>query len=131
MAIVNGVTEAERQTGIPKTTIDYWSHRPEFEQLRTKTRDEVGEQMWAAIQIGVREVLKGLEQDAPLRDKATAVGILYDKFALLTGSATSRTEARDITGTISDGELIAAVREAVEIAGAGGDPSPGEDSAAR
>ena len=129
-ATLSTVEAAAAATGIPRTTIDYWMDQPEFVELRSKTRDAVADEFWTAIQVGVKEVAKGLLGDAPLRDKATAVGILYDKHALLTGSATSRTEARDITGTISDGELVAAVREAVEIAGGGGDPSPSEDPSA-
>jgi hypothetical protein len=129
-ATLSTVEAAAAATGIPRTTIDYWMDQPEFVELRYKTRDAVADEFWTSIQVGVKEVAKGLLGDAPLRDKATAVGILYDKHALLTGSATSRTEARDITGTISDGELVAAVREAVEIASGGGDPSPGEDPAA-
>ncbi len=129
-ATLSTVEAAAAATGIPRTTIDYWMDQPEFVELRNKTRDAVADEFWTAIQVGVKEVAKGLLGDAPLRDKATAVGILYDKHALLTGSATSRTEARDITGTISDGELVAAVREVVEIASGGGDPSPSEDPAA-
>ena len=126
-ATLSTVEAAAAATGIPRTTIDYWMDQPEFVELRSKTRDAVADEFWTAIQVGVKEVAKGLLGDAPLRDKATAVGILYDKHALLTGSATSRTEARDITGTIADAELIAAVAEAQQIASGGGDPSPGED----
>lgn len=103
--------------GIPRTTLAYWMDDPQFVALRQKTRDQVAEEMWTAIQVGVHEVAKGLLGEAPLRDKATAVGILYDKHALLTGGATGRTEARDITGSLSDNDLISAIREADRIAG--------------
>lgn len=120
IASLSSVEAASEQLGIPRTTIDYWMDRPEFVELRSKTRDQVADEMWTAIQVGLAEVVKGLKDEAPLRDKATAVGILYDKHALLTGSATSRTEARDITGSLSDGDIIAAIREADRLAGSEG-----------
>jgi len=122
IAVVEGATRAAEDTGIPRKTIEYWLDRPEFAELRLKTRDQVADQMWAAIQIGLREVAKGLEGEAPLRDKSVTLGILYDKHALLTGMATSRSESRDLTGTMSDAELIAAVAEADEITGEERDP---------
>jgi hypothetical protein len=116
-ATLTSVEAAAASTGIPRTTIDYWMDRPEFVELRQKSREAVADEMWTAVQIGVREVVKGLSGDAPLRDKATAVGILYDKHALLMGMATTRSESRDLTGTLADGDLISAVREAEQIAG--------------
>lgn len=117
LAVVEGQRDAAERLGIPQTTINYWMHHPEFVELRSKSRDEVADQLWAAIQMGVAEVARGLsDPQAALRDKVVALGILYDKHALLTGSATARTEARDITGTISDAELVAIVREADRIA---------------
>src|SRR6185369_6839784 len=105
--------------GIPNTTIRYWLDQPEFVELRTKTRDEVGDQFWAAIQVGLDEVAKGLRSDAPLRDKSVALGILYDKHALLTGGATARSENRDITGTLSDNDVLTALRYADDLSRAG------------
>lgn len=130
LAMAKGTTQAAEQLGIPETTVGYWVRHPEFAELRAKTRDAVADEMWATIQIGIREVAKGITGDAPLRDKATALGILYDKHALLTGAATSRSEARDITGTVSDAELIAAVREVERITDPGRAPVPAEDAPA-
>ena len=124
VAVVKGQRQAAEELGVPQTTLSYWMHHPDFAELRSKTRDEVADEMWAAIQLGVREVAKGIVGEAPLRDKATALGILYDKHALLTGAATCRSENRDITGTVSDGELIAALREVERIASEGGTPAP-------
>ena len=114
-------TEAASETlGIPRRTIGYWMEQPAFAALRQQTREQVAEKFWSAIQIGVDQVAIGLQNPkAPLRDKATALGILYDKHALLTGSATSRSESRDLTGTMSDAELVAAVREAERITSEG------------
>jgi|SRR5262245_8494242 len=130
IALVEGVTEAERQTGIPKQTIDYWTQLPEFGHLRTTAREAVADRFWAGIQIGLAEVVKGLKGDAPLKEKAQALGIMYDRHALLTGGATGRTEQRDITGTLSDAELAAALLEAESVLSGTGnteaDPRPPE-----
>lgn len=112
LALLTSVEAAAEAEGIPRTTLDYWMDRPEFVGLRSKTRDQVADEMWTAVQVGLREVVKGLAGDAPLRDKSVALGILYDKHALLTGMATSRAESRDLTGTLSDADIIAALREA-------------------
>lgn len=106
IAVVDGVTDAERQTGIPKQTIDYWLRQDDrFGQLRTRAREEVAEDFWVGIQIGLDEVTKGLrDAGTPLRDKAAALHELGDRFALLTGAATSRTERRDLTDNLDDGE---------------------------
>jgi len=120
MAVVEGTTAAAEHAGVPESTLRYWMDRPEFAALRDKTRDQVADEMWATIQVGIKAVAEGLSSDAPLRDKATAVGILYDKFALLTGAATSRMEARDISGTLSDIDILDALREAQHLATGGG-----------
>jgi hypothetical protein len=129
-ATISSTEAASESLGIPRTTIAYWLDQPEFVALRQKTRDQVAEAMWSAIQLGLDEVAKGLRGEAPLRDKATALGILYDKHALLTGGATGRTESRDITGSLADADIIAAIREAEQATGAvrsaAEDPVPAE-----
>jgi hypothetical protein len=115
LAAARGVTVAGEITGIPKTTIQYWADSEEFAYLRTTAREKVVETFWAAVQVGLDEVVKGFRTDASLKDKAVALATVYDRHALLTGGATNRSESRDITGTLSDSELIAAVREAERI----------------
>lgn len=119
-ASLTSTEAAAEATGIPRTTIAYWLDKPEFVALRQKTRDQVADEMWAAIQVGVREIAKGLSDEAPLRDKATAVGILYDKHALLTGGATGRTESRDITGSLSDNDVLGAIQAAADLTSGSG-----------
>jgi hypothetical protein len=130
IATVEGVTEAERQTGIPKTTIQYWGDKPEFAHLRTTARDKVADEFWIGIQIGLKAVVAGFDGDASVKDKAMALGTIYDRHALLTGMATSRSESRDLTGTMPDADLIAAVDEADAITSSGRteteDPIPAE-----
>ena len=115
IAVVEGVTAAERQTGIPKNTIQYWTQKPEFVHLRTTAREDVIEQLWIGIQVGIEEVTAGLRGTGNVHHKAMALQTLAERYALLTGGATARTEARDITGTITDVELAAAITEAESV----------------
>jgi hypothetical protein len=117
IAMAEGVTEAERQTGIPKETIHYWLRQPEFAHLRTTARETVAEDFWAGVQIGIDEVTKGLrDPNVPLKDKAIALGTIYDRFALLTGSATSRTEHRELLADFDDHERDAMAEWLRELA---------------
>ena len=104
IALVSGDSEAARQTGIPVRTINEWRSSPEFAELRARTREEVADLYWATVQEGIEQVRIGLGGEQPLRDKAQAVGILHDRWALLTGQATSRTEHRDLTADLDDHE---------------------------
>ncbi len=104
IAVADGVTAAERQTGIPKQTTDYWQSKPEFGHLRTTARETVAEQFWIGIQVGLREVIKGIEGDAPLREKAEAMKVMADRYALLTGAVTARTETIRLTDGMDDHE---------------------------
>lgn len=117
IAVVEGVTRAEEQTGIPKETIQYWTHDPLFAQLRTRARDEFLAEMWAGVQVGVRALIDGLQStEPPLRDKSQAVDVLARNYQLMSGAATSRTETKELTDGLSDDEkdqLRKAIRAAV------------------
>jgi len=120
IAVVDGVTQAERVTGIPKQTIDYWLDKPEFGHLRTTAREKVIEQFWVGIQVGVEQVIAGLKGDAMLHHKADALRTLTEKFALLNGEATDRMESRDLTDIFDDHETRAIVDAAREYVGRAG-----------
>jgi len=125
IAVVEGVTRAEETVGIPKETIQYWTRKPEFAHLRTIAREVVVEALWVGIQVGVDEVTKGLRGDAPPDKKAAALAILYDRYALMTGAATSRSENRTLTEGLDDHErdaLRKLLEEAIEAATS--DPAP-------
>lgn len=125
LAIATNDRHAADQTGIPRGTIRHWVGHPEFAALKAATKEHLADELWATIQVAVSEVAKALvDPEASLRDKVVALGILYDKHALLTGSATSRSESRDITGTISDAELRDIVREAERLASGERSPAP-------
>lgn len=107
IALVENAEVAAERTGIPRRTIGYWMDHPEFAALRLKTREEVAETMWVGVQVGVEEVIKGIKGDAPLRDKAVALGILWDKQALMSGQATSRSEHTEMAEHLDDHEAQA------------------------
>jgi hypothetical protein len=131
IAAVEGVTAAERATGIPKETIQYWTTKPEFAHLRTTAREIVAEQMWIGIQVGVEQLVQGLKGDAPLHHKASAFQALADRFALLTGDATSRTESRELHD-LPDSSYVEAIHEWERLTRVGGKspaPTPEEQPA--
>ena len=105
IALIDGAQVASDATGIPRTTIVQWVDLPEYDELRRKTPEAVADMFWAAVQIGVDQVAQGLLRDEPLRDKAIALGILWDKHALMSGAVTSRSESRDLTKVFDDHEL--------------------------
>lgn len=107
IAVVDGQTIAQERTGIPKTTIDYWLNKPEFVPLRTTARAVVVEEFWVGIQVGLRAVIEGLREDAPVHQKAEALKIIADRYALLSGEATERTETRLLPDDFGDGEAEA------------------------
>lgn len=124
LATVVGVAEASRQTGIPRQTVQDWFESPEFGELRQRTKDQVADEWWAGVQRGMRAVIREFDGDAPLRDKAVAVGVMFDKLALMRGEATSRTESRSLIDDLDDheteifGEVVRAelTRRADELA---------------
>jgi hypothetical protein len=118
VATTGNTEEAARQTGVPGRTIRDWIETEEFAELRQRTKDEFAEELWAGVQHGFRVVVRELDGPAPLRDKALATAILFDKLALVRGEATIRTESRDLNGF--DDHELAALRSAI----AAGVPGP-------
>lgn len=130
IAMVDGVTAAERVTGIPKETIQYWTKKPEFAHLRTTARETVAEEMWIGIQVGVRELVAGLAGDAPLHHKAAAFQALYDRFALMTGGATGRMETRELND-LPDSAYVDAIATAKRLLLGSGPDAPVAEEPAR
>lgn len=108
MAEILGVEEASAQTGVPISTIYDLRRRPEFVALRNEKKDDVAADMWAAMQSGVARIAELLPETKDIAKVAVTVGVLYDKYALLTGQATARTEHVDIADEPSINEAISA-----------------------
>jgi hypothetical protein len=127
-ALLTTTEQAAEESGIPQSTVRYWVQHPDFAELRAETHEEVGEQFWATIQIGIARVAELIPKTEDLQKVAVAVGILYDKHALLTGGATGRTESRDLSD-LPDSAYIDAIHEARRLTSReGADPQPAEAS---
>lgn len=114
---------AAQSKGIPESTIRYWLDRPEFAKLRENAREGIAEDALMVARLAWKKLGQAIA-DGTLepRDLVIATGMATDKSQLLNGAATARTEARDITGTISDAELVAAIREADRLTSGSGTP---------
>ena len=113
-AELTSVAAAAQATGIPRRTLDYWLERPEFADLRTKTREVMAEGSFVLAQMAQDSLARKIERDeVEPRDLATIYGIAIDKGQLLSGHATSRQETKDITDTLDDTEREA-LRNAID-----------------
>ena len=104
LSVVEGTSAAARKTGIPRKTIAYWRDQPEFAELRQQKMEDVAADVWATFQEGVRRVKELIPESDDLAKVATATAIIYDKFALMAGHATTRQESRDIGAELKDHE---------------------------
>lgn len=115
-AEASSVLAASEATGVPESTLRYWMEDPRFAALRENAREHMAEEALIVARLGWQMLAKAMVNgEIEARDLVMATGMATDKSQLLNGAATARTEARDITGTISDGELIAAIREAEAV----------------
>jgi tetrahydromethanopterin S-methyltransferase subunit G len=115
-ALASSVTAAADQTGVPRTTIQYWMDAPEFVQLRQKTREDLAEESRVLAHKALGEITRRIGEFEP-RDLAILYGVLTDKAQLLAGQATARTEHRELSDELDDHEreaLTRILREAVE-----------------
>jgi len=102
-AEINGVTAAAEQLGIPRKTGEYWLDRPEFADLRLKTRDEMRDGFRVIVH-KAQERLTALVPTMEPRDLTILLGVATDKGLLLAGEATGRTETRTWTDDLNDTE---------------------------
>ena len=110
-------------TGIPESTIRLWRNDPELAKYCDKARDELGE---GATMLAHRalELISARLPDFEPRDLTILFGVLVDKAQLLSGGATSRLESRDISGTLSDADVILALAAAEDYARTGHSGTP-------
>lgn len=110
---------AAEATGIPESNIRRWRDDPEMAKYCDKTRDDLVEGAGMMTHRVLERISQRLDEFEP-RDLTVLFGVMVDKAQLLSGGATGRIEARDISGTISDLDVIAAIREADAITSAAG-----------
>jgi hypothetical protein len=126
---LNSADEAGKRLGIPGRSIRRWRDDPELAELVLKTREETADDVKVAMVLTWERIIQRLKADEiETKDLIVLGGVAFDKHQLATGGATARTEARDITGTLSDVELDAAIREAEELVRrtASAEEGPGE-----
>lgn len=105
LALAIGADKAAAQTGIPRRTISSWLSgertAPELEAAISRSRDDVAARLWEAVTVGTEQVLAGLrDPKARLGDKANALRIVAEQYALLTGAATARTETLNVNADL-------------------------------
>lgn len=101
----SSMTAASERTGIPVTTIDYWMDKPEFAELRSKTREQIAEGSMVLANLAQSELSRKVKAgEVEPRDLAVIYGIAIDKAQLLSGAATSRTETKSLTDGLDDHE---------------------------
>jgi hypothetical protein len=103
VALASSTQAAAEQTGIPRTTIDYWLHKPEFDDLRNNTREELAEGSKVVAHMALEAIQRRLDEFEP-HTLVVLYGVMTDKSELLTGGATSRTETRTLTDGFDDDE---------------------------
>jgi len=131
-AEMSGLTVTAEQTGIPKSTLQYWMESPKFAPFRTKTREDLQDEVSVVSHLAWQRIAEALHAGTmEARDALFAAEKATSLLLLISGAATARTETRDISGTLSDLDVIAAVREADAITSAGGTQAadPGEAEA--
>ena len=123
-AEVIGIRPAAREAGVPESSLRRWRDDPDVARLRAEKHEEVVADLWAAFQRGVRRVDELIPLTTDISKVAIALGIVYDKMALMTGEPTSRTESRALTDDLSDDEKQRLREWIVGLPATVADPSP-------
>lgn len=98
-----GIVQASKETGIPASSIKVWMDNPAYAEIRTKTREDLADEVKLAAHLAWRRVIQ-LAPTMEARDAIFASEKAATILQLLSGQATSRTEVRDITDTLDDHE---------------------------
>jgi hypothetical protein len=103
-AEVNGVLPTARKHNVPESSIRYWREDPTFAKLREETKEAVAQDVWGAFQLGLKRIVELIPVTTDLQKVSVATAIIYDKFALISGAATSRAESRSLVDGMDDHE---------------------------
>src|SRR5688500_2531633 len=84
-------------TGVPETTLRYWMEQPQFVELRTKTREDLAQEMQVIAHLAAQKLTEAIQSGTvEPRDLIVALGVATDKSQLLAGHATERMESREL-----------------------------------
>lgn len=122
-AEISGVTVTAEATGIPHQTISYWMDRPEFSEIRRKTREDLADEIKTVSHLAWQRTAEALQAGTmEPRDILFAAEKATNLQLLMGGDATSRVETRDL-GSVFDDHELDALRRVVQIAS---EADPGE-----
>lgn len=102
-AEIVGVTAAAEQAGIPHQTVSYWLDDPAFGEFRRKAREDMAEEAKVTAHLAWARVAQ-LAPTMDARDAVFAAEKATEFYQLLSGSATSRTETRELLADFDDHE---------------------------
>lgn len=126
LALVNGTQAAAETSGVSRRTIQRWVDDPAMAQLVAENSEAVKGHLWAGMQVALDSVIEGLKQpEAPLQARVIAFGVLYDKHALMSGEATSRSESKNISDDLPASVKRELRRRYADLRSSGGDAVAG------
>lgn len=104
-AEMSTMTAASEQTGIPLSTLAYWMDQPEFVELRSKTREDLAEEVKVVAHLAWKRIIDALRSgEMEPRDAIFAAEKSSSLMLLMTGQATARSEVRSIGDDLDDHE---------------------------
>lgn len=102
-AEMTSTSAAAQAMGLPERTVADWTRDPDYQELRLRAREMVGEDALVLAQLAAAEIRRKLPTFEP-RDLTILFGVMIDKAQLLAGQATARTETRTLTDSLDDHE---------------------------
>lgn len=127
-----GLVQAEKQSGIPGSTIAYWMDKPEFAEFRAKAREEMADEIKVVAHLAWKRIAETIDQMEP-RDALFAAEKATSLHLLMSGEVTARSEIRTL-GDLNDDKRAALKQLILGELGrrrpAGSDPGDGVDAGA-
>ena len=102
-ALTMGSRLAAQRTGCPRRLIDNWVKDPALLDMAKQADDQMVQRLSEVMSEGIDAVRLGLQDPkASLQGKAQALRVVTEARALLSGGATQRTEAKQLTVTVPE-----------------------------
>lgn len=103
-----GPKVAAATLGLPRTSVQYWMHKPAASPIIAAAEATIAERLKDAHARALVSVMEGLaDPKARLGDRAAALRVLGEQLALAEGRATSRTESTNLNFNIPEGSPLA------------------------
>lgn len=102
-----GVVQAEKQSGIPESTIRYWMDQPWFAEIRAKTREDLADEIKTVAHLAWQRTAEALRAGTMeprdvlfAAEKATTLNLL------MAGEATGRIENVNLTDDLPGKSVV-------------------------